>query len=767
MSETNNNHIFLEKISRYLVMLVAFLMPLFFLPTTTEFFQFNKLALLTISTILLLVVWAFRIIAGQRMELTKSVIDLPLLAFTGVTILSTIFSLNKDLSLYGGQGRWFPSLFGVLTLVTFYYTTTPLLKSREIIKSILVAFTLSNTISTLIALLGYYGVYLGGEVYFRTANFTLTGSVTTTLFMAALSLVTAILLSANEENMISKVMLNVSVIINFFFIALLNQLIGWAALGVGVISIFFFFDISKIIKDKFSTLIIGGAVVAIVLINILPATRSVILNENYPAEVTLPIRDSWIVSTSVIQTYPLLATGPSTFQLNFPRYRSIGLNAGTNWGVRYDKPYNELFNIMASLGIVGTAVAIYFSVKLIKLAAANSKNSNDESGLSGVLSVALIMTVAGFLFTYATVLNTFTLFLILSLLVANHVLTQSESKLSENVLISFSSFTAITSIGNAGAIKKEYLHLIVAAPMLLIAAYAGFTFYKLYAGEFYMRQSIIAALNNQGASTYELQGKAINISSQRDSYHTAYAQTNLALANLLAAKPDLTDEEKATIQTLIAQSIRSSRVATEVVSPLNVRNWETRALVYKSLLGVAQNAGEWAVSSYNAAIQLDPTNPALRLDLGNIYFNTGDYLTAANYFRQSVNLKPDYANAHYNFAQALLKLNDYTNAKRELETTKGLIPQGSEDFKRVEQEIAAINTMPEVAGIASDKPTVEEIAGPERAVQNATQEPLTNPGEAQNTTNQNLDLDALPPRERGTTQEQQNTTPSATQPANN
>jgi len=113
-------------------------------------------------------------------------------------------------------------------------------------------------------------------------------------------------------------------------------------------------------------------------------------------------------------------------------------------------------------------------------------------------------------------------------------------------------------------------------------------------------------------------------------------------------------------------------------------------------------------------------------------------------------LKADYANAHYNFAQALIKLNDPTNAKRELEITKTLVAQGSADYQKVEQDLAALSQAPTVAGAQNNKPTVEQLAGQNQPQQPVNQEPLTNPT---STGTQNLNIEALPQGAQvGTTQ---------------
>jgi tetratricopeptide (TPR) repeat protein len=765
MNESTNKTLILEKVSRLIVVALAFLVPVFFLPTTTEFFQFNKLALVASLTILLLVLWAIRIVLGQRMEITRSSLDIPLLIFTGVVALSTIFSIQKSFSIYGSQGRWFPSLFGMLTMIVFYYAAAPLLNDRKTIRNVLMALVAGGTVSTLVALLAYFGVFLGSATYLKLPNFTLVGSVTLAALLAGLSSVLALMLSADEKKAPKKIFLNVATILNFAYVVLANVLVGWVVLLVGLIGIAFFFGVGKILKDRFSLMLVGGASIAILLVTLLPATSGLVKNASYPREIVLPLQESWVVATSTIQDYPLLATGPSTYQLNFTRYRPLSLNTSGIWNVRFDRPYNEIFSIISTLGLLGAVAAAFLAYKLFVVTNRSVRSVQDESGLSAVIAVAIFATLASFLVTYASVTNAFILFLLLVLMVANHALLEG-ANLSERVVVSFAQFSSITTIGAAGAIKKEFLHILVAVPMLALAVYSGYLGYRVYAAEYYMRQSIVSALNNQASKTYDYQARAININPQRDTYHSSYAQTNLALANILAAKQDLTNDERATIQTLIAQAIRSSRVSTELANPLNVANWETRALIYRSLIGVAQNAPEWAISTYNTAVQLDPTNPSLRLDLGGVYYAAGDYLSAANFFRQAVNLKPDYANAHYNFAQSLLRLNDFNNAKRELEVVKSLVPAGSADARKVEQEIASIQDQPAVAG-AQDKPTVEELVGPdEEAEAPADQEPLTEPGE-QPEDLQNVDLEALPPRERGQQQpaETQPTEPAPTQPA--
>jgi len=346
-----------------------------------------------------------------------------------------------------------------------------------------------------------------------------------------------------------------------------------------------------------------------------------------------------------------------------------------------------------------------------------------------------------YFFTYATFLNTFILFLLVAFLISNLGLNKSE--VAEKFAVGLSSIAPVTTIGEEGAIKKEYLHFIFALPILAATIYVGYVYYKVYLAEYYIRTSIVAAQRNEGARTFEYQTKAINMNPRRSAYHNAYAQTNLALANSIASKEQLTDQDRQTIQQLIAQSIRNSRLSTEVLDPLSVDSWTTRASIYRAIIPIAQNASQWSIASYNTAIQLSPTDPRLRLDLGGIYYARGDYLTAANFYRQAILLKQDYANAHFNFAQALLKLEDYTNARRALEITKTLVDPDSNDYKLVDEQLA---NLPQPAQ-ESNLPTVEQIEGKanaQEAQQPAAQEPLNTAGENAPASGTNLKEEVLP-----------------------
>jgi tetratricopeptide (TPR) repeat protein len=742
MKQFNLKTSILEKVSNIVPFITVLLVPIFFLPITTEFFSFNKLALITIALLLLLISLGIKVVTVEKIEFIKSSIDKPLIAILAVMALSTIFSINKTDSVFGTQGRWL-GLFAFAVIAGYFFLSTPAYKNSKLIKNSLYALIASSTISSVASILSYYKIYLSAEPFLRIQNFSLTGSIKDAIILAAVSLIAALMLSIYENFTPIKIALLVSIFVNFFFIAVTGTLLGWALIVVGLASILFFIDRELLMTKKVDLIIPFVLMIATLGITLFPATRSILVDKTFVAEVSLPVKESWYIATSTIQDYPILATGPSTFQLNYTRYKPLSTNNTNLWDKRFDKPYNELFNVLGTLGIVGTAIALVFTSKVLKLSYA-SKQIKEGTGLASIAGALTIVMLISFLFTYASILNVFLLFFFISILVGAHTLAGDQAKYAKPFVIESTSLSSIAT-DSGSVVASQYTKYVLCVPVFLLTGYLGLLAFRNYAGEYFMRKSLIALVKNDSNGTYNDQIIALKYNPKRDVYYDSFARTNLTLANALATKKDLTDTEKQTIQTLVSQAIRNTRLATEVAGPLNVSNWETRALIYRNLINVAQNASEWAINSYNTAIQLDPTNPKLRLDLGGVYFAKGDFLSAANQFRQATSLKQDYANAHYNFALSLVKLKEYDQAKKEFEITKLLVPQDSEDRKIIEKEIASL-PQPAVAGATTtSKPTVEELTGVEKAV---TQEPLTNTGEQE--TQQNLNTQVLPQQNTAT-----------------
>jgi tetratricopeptide (TPR) repeat protein len=67
---------------------------------------------------------------------------------------------------------------------------------------------------------------------------------------------------------------------------------------------------------------------------------------------------------------------------------------------------------------------------------------------------------------------------------------------------------------------------------------------------------------------------------------------------------------------------------------------------------LSDDASGFAISAFKTAIALEPTNPKNYLELGQAFLATKEFSLAEATFNKAIELKPDYANAHYQLALA-------------------------------------------------------------------------------------------------------------------
>lgn len=394
-----------------------------------------------------------------------------------------------------------------------------------------------------------------------------------------------------------------------------------------------------------------------------------VLYKNIP--VILPIETGWKVATGTMglsAVNAILGVGPGNYIDAFTSFKPVEFNTSSFWNLKFTAGANYYFYLLSTMGIAALATLLVLAVKVFQAIRVRF-NLIDTDQLEKGLLVSLGVCFVLFALSPAPAVLIFAMAAVLGLLVSFEHKTQ-EINLSASFL--------------------RFLPLVVAIGLTL---FVGFNLLQFLRADYYFAKSLRAAAANKGTETYNAQIQAINLNQWNDAYHASYSQTNLALADSLASQPNLTDQQKSAVVQLVQQSIREGRTAV-ALAPRRSANWENLSLIYRSLINFAQGADQWTVASLNQAIALDPTNPRLRLDLGGIYFANKDYASAAQIFNQAVNLKSDFANAHYNLAQALNGLNMKTEAVKELQLTASLIcVPGTQtaDCDRVNAEINSLS----------------------------------------------------------------------------
>lgn len=390
----------------------------------------------------------------------------------------------------------------------------------------------------------------------------------------------------------------------------------------------------------------------------------------HPSGAAMPLKDGWTIALEVLKN-PLSAffgVGPENYLSAFTVGRSQVLNMTTLWNARFTSSASTLLHIVTTYGLLGGGAFL-----LILRALFVTKNRGAE-WISRILCVLVLCFTPPSL----TIIMLTTILLLLNT--------------SQNHLRS----VKIPSGNVALRIASSIL-------MIMIIIGAIWPLSQAYSAELLYYQSILTAQKNNGSATYNLLSRAIKKSPQVTRYHIVFSQTSLAIANALAASTKATNQGSADAQKtqandqqvvaqLIQQAINEGKTAVKL-NTVSVLGWENMANIYAQLVNVAQGSDNWAIISYKQAISLDSTNPTLRLQLGSVYYQMKKYTDAITQFQIAIALKPNYANAYYNLAEAYKMSNDITQAVQNMQQAQSLVDKSSDDYRIATTELTNLKSI--------------------------------------------------------------------------
>jgi tetratricopeptide (TPR) repeat protein len=627
---------------RFILPVSIFLVPLFFLPITPNYFDFNKSYLIYALATLSLVAWTIRLITRRRFQITITPATIPLLGLSIIFILSSVIQSPTPITSLLGK----TALLTALTII--FITTTSSQKNETITKLSIISLIAAVLVSSLFTLLNTLELTPG--------------------FLPEIFKIKGLSLVGDQHQFLA------------FSIALIPGMVYLAIKSKSIIS--------KTLLFIACTITLG---------TIISLINSLVTTGNYVWPF-LPIPAGWSVMVDIFKTAKtaLLGTGPDNYLPTFTRLRPAYLNLTPVWNVRFTNSSNELLNMVTTTGILAGLFWIFSIIRPIITSSKNKKRSIYHT-------FALITLITSFIITLIIpvgVTLTFILFTSLVLLcLYQKIETDSVKDFSLNLLATSTKLSQnsdqLPSLPQDKHPLNQLLIIIFALPSIaLIIAF------WLFAGKAYAAalatQKAILTINSNTIESYNQQVRAYTLDPYNPVYRTNFSQTSFALANSLASQKDLTDEDKNNITQLVQQAIREAKNAT-ALNPQDVTYWNNLANLYRQVLNFAQGSADWAVASYNQAIILDPTNPLLRLDLGGIFFALGDYDQAIKFFGQAVDLKPDWPNSHYNLAAAYSANKNMRKTIEEMRIVVQLLDPNSADYQKAQNELSELEKQVQAA----------------------------------------------------------------------
>jgi O-antigen ligase/Tfp pilus assembly protein PilF len=456
----SHKNIFWEKATEISIFLLVILVPLVFYPFCITVFLPAKKLVFALLIIISLMFWGFKIVSKERLLFNHSPLNLPILSFISICLLSLFWSDSLMVSV-----KEFPLFLDGPFL--FFVVINNINDERQI-KRILNIVIITGSLFGIYGILQYQGIdfsFWRGNTG-RQAVFGLFSNVNyfAEYLIAILPLAVSLLfVTPFKSNKSKKLLLFIGILAMGGSLMLTFTRSSYLGFGVSLIFMFLLFIICRrksFIKDnrKFFIVIFLAIIIIISLIvipNPLNKSDTVISKIKNRITVAQLIQGhnvkrrmvTWNFTLMMIKDRPLLGSGIGTFKYNSLRYQAEFFSQGDNrslypYGIAHEA-HNEYLHLWAELGIIGLGIFLwmiiayfYYGLKVLK----KTKNNYTQGMLIGMMGVIIAVLVDG-IFSFPlhlpTTLVLFWLFLGLTVAISQNRGEEKErerTKETENII---------------------------------------------------------------------------------------------------------------------------------------------------------------------------------------------------------------------------------------------------------------------------------------------------------------------------------------------
>lgn len=657
---------FCDFVIRWSVYLAVFLIPLWFLPFTIEVLELNKQTLLVVLSVVALLAWFGRMMALRQVEFKRGILNLIVILYVVGYGIIAWFSEDRYQSFVGTGGLQQFSFLTLLAFVIMYFVVSNNVRDLKFVRNILYFFCASSTLVAIFGAFQMTGIHLfwfvdvTKAITFNTIGtiyamgvFLSFGLILLNAFILVMMTGGEVFMPRGKWGLAAKILLIAAALIHLFTLTLLDFWVLWVLLIVGSVIVLAFAIIrAKEFKPGISFMMpMLTLVLAILLLLVnLP------LGLNLPAEISPSSVASFNIAKSALQESPLVGSGPGTFNYDYNEYHSKTVNQTVFWNVTFDRANSHLLTILATTGLVGVVLwLVLVIVAAVRSIISLFKDRRAEIWRYTLVlgSVFLLAVVAKFLYS-SNFSTEFIFWIVLGILGA---------------LVSRDWYRAEFKVSPRAALIMNFVVIL----LLVASVSVVYLVSQRYAAEVVFAKAVRMDQNRENIdNVIEKVNTAVRLNRYEANYPRNMSAAILAKFNLEVGQ-DVPQEKAQLVQSLINDMVATARAATET-NPANVANWSNLGFIYYNLMPYVQGAGDASVQAYEKAVEMAPVNPVYHTELAKTFIRTADMsspltqsedkeaaaeaktrveeslASAEQHLNKAIELKLDYAPAHYQLA---------------------------------------------------------------------------------------------------------------------
>ncbi|MCX8093606.1 MAG: O-antigen ligase family protein [Candidatus Goldbacteria bacterium] len=623
---------YFEKSIELSLMAIVFIVPIIFFTRTNDVFEINKMVTFRFFTFYSTILWLFIFLLDKKIIIRKTALDFPIIGFFFASLLTTIITKNRTVSIYGVYED-FEGIITIINYILFFYLSLNFIKTRrEVFKYIYIILGATFIISLygLAQNLGWDFVKWNPETYSPERFFSTLGNPN---FLAAYlveSIPVIFILFFITHKISKKLLVLVILILAIIILFLTKSRAGFLSFLVTVlfITIYTIFDARKkenelFSKNKIWFLTFG---LAVILASFHPLVREAFQTLwersknlfSLKGIIMTPRIYIWKSALMMFRDNPITGTGLDTFQVMFPYYR-FPIYWQLEWNGTPEKTHNVFLQVLATQGIIGFGfyLLLFFTFlkKFLNLVF-NEKDIIRRYVIFGFFMAVIAFYVQG-LFNYTVVAYGSFYWLALSIIFSQE--TSNRQYFTYNLENSF--------IEKNKTMFFSLLLIILIITQVFVVRY--------WTGDLYFKIGNIAVTTDKEEYCIPYYAKAVELNPMREIYWVKYG---IGYEKIIRKEQN---PEKRLFYINEALKIHSHTIK---LNTMNGYNYNNVARVYKAY-GELNDRTKFkdAIDFYNEAIKRDPNNAYFGLDLATVYINIGAFDKAIELCKRYSELYPDYA----------------------------------------------------------------------------------------------------------------------------
>ncbi len=660
-------------VTRWATYLLFFLVPLFFLPWTTNVLEVNKQMLLVILTTVGLVAWLGQMVMSKRLTFKSGWLNIvPGLFFVAV-LVSSFLSIAGYQTWVGQASQEYMSFLSTAMFVLLFYVLMNGFSSTIVQRNILFALLLSSAITGLITLLGMFDLLHLPFDFAQSRGFNTVGTIngfitfmTTMMFTGmAMWLVSHKgrdrVIPVGTLGMVMRGLIVFVTLVTLLALIAVDFGLFWVIniFGVVLLGVFVFIQSQEFPNPRRFALPL-----VVLLVSVLLLFLSSPLNLSLPVVVSPSYGTSWDVTKDTLNVSTgqlLFGSGPGTWMYDYLAYKPTEVNASAFWTLRFDRAKSSLMTMIGSLGLVGTVLWLVLMgwVAVKALSRLILERDHEEWKMTYVMFIGWAVLLASHVLYSSNMTMQFMLWGFSGLLASQVMLKiwKSDFARSPKLGLATSFAFVVVAVAVLGSL------FITGSRYAAEVAFANAV--ELDQSEDASIEDVIAELN-----------KAVKLNGFSDAYNRNLSSAYLRQARetiALADAGELSTEQTQSVVEIVTLAIEASNKATNI-EPNYVSNWVVQGSLYRDLMSFAQGAEDLAAQAFINAITLEGINPVHRTNLGRVYLTVAEraralrsaedpetaeaaaqqeanlLATAEQAFTTAIQFKSDYLPAHYYLA---------------------------------------------------------------------------------------------------------------------